>query len=699
MRKILLPLLAFLSITLIGQNTLQYNINLSTPGSGIKFDALGFNGERKFYRILDSNGNLADEAFEDMMRVGDVVYRWPGGATANFYHLDKPGYGLSRFEVDFIPDPMNCDFSSNTTDYCMVKDTQAVSNFIYPMLALAERYHQSQGKPLRMVWIPNFLTFYINDSSQINNLRGVTTLTELHNRNSNGLISDGFLDRIYENINAFNILNNHPSIDLVGIEYGNEIYYHTVVTALSYNGVNSLSTLLFNIFYNDLKAAIMPGVTRYKSLVEFYNNILDISNRPVKTALPAAVISHLGGMGNLNRLWNEAMRDSVLSLVDGVIHHQYVKIQGTTIRPDSSEDPENEAKLNEIKSLIDQFLFTRLPNIDKAFDNFFGLAANNKTLWVTEFNMDSGIFDGLLYRWMNTFLHGYFTFEYLLSSLDNNNDHNAVEFAFLHNFIGPYNEYRYPAYTADYDGTNFNKTVNTPFYAFEVLSDLIVKDIRKVNFTAQNTQGKERKDLYLSAFYEMPGTDISAPDSGAVYLVFSNKSGTPATINLANAVTITGIDPALPRNPAEAKYLKAGHIYSSNGRTEFSNTPTNDVEYLEETGIDLSSTFEVPGYAFGYIRLPYTRIIRPSAVNDRKTIPLHIFPNPAKNYVVIRTSDLSTEHAKVELFNLLGEVVSAKMTRLSAGEIQLHTEQLPVGTYFCRIQTAKGIATGSFVKQ
>lgn len=307
-----------------------------------------------------------------------------------------------------------------------------------------------------------------------------------------------------------------------------------------------------------------------------------------------------------------------MHLVDGVIHHQYCKVQGPTLRPDSTEDPENEQTLDQIKTAVDQFLFTRIPNIDNAFNNFYNLKATGKTLWVTEFNMDSGIFDGLLYRWMNTFLHAYFTFEYLMSSLDNNNDHNAVEYALLHNFMGPFGEYRYPAYTGEFDGENFNTTINTPFYVFEILSDLINRDIRKTNFTASNSAGLQRKDLYLNAFYEVPGTDISAPDSGAVYLVFSNKSKLPATINLASQVNISGISPTLPRKPAEAKYLKAGHIYSSNGKTEFSNTPTNDVEFIVETGIDLSGTFEIPGYAIGYLRLPYDRIIRPSGVSDKK---------------------------------------------------------------------------------
>src|SRR5687768_15286168 len=100
MRKVLFfTLLAFQFLS-NAQNPVQLEVDLTDTLRKIRFDGMGFNTERMFYRILDNNENVPEPIFNELLEVGDQIYRWPGGATANFYHINKTGYGLSYYEVE-----------------------------------------------------------------------------------------------------------------------------------------------------------------------------------------------------------------------------------------------------------------------------------------------------------------------------------------------------------------------------------------------------------------------------------------------------------------------------------------------------------------------------------------------------------------------------------------------------------------------
>jgi len=697
MRTLLYSLIFISSFVLNAQNQLQFDVDISTPERAVKFKAVGFNTERMFYRIIDNEHNLSEDIFKDMMQVGEQIYRWPGGATANFYHLNKNGYGLSRYEVEFIPDPMVCNFSSTTSDYCLALDTIASRNYIYDFMEFADRYQAEIGKKLKVVWIPNLLTFYIHDSLEIEKLRGVNSLAQLETLYAAGQISAGFRERLLENVQAFQLMSSHPSIELEGIEYGNELYYHEVVTHLKYNPTNAIPKALFLSLKSQYYNVIMPGISRLKLLSNFYNSIVHATQPQIKTALPAAVISHLGGMANLNQIWNEAVRDSLLPSNDGVIHHQYVKITGPLIDPSTAENPGNAGNLADIKDLSDEFLHYKLPRIDAAFDDFFSLSANGKEMWVTEFNMDNGIFDGLLYRWMNTFLHGYFNFEFVLSALDNVNENNSIGYAFQHTYVGSFGDYTYSAYTAEFDGTSFKKIKNTTFQTFSVLGDLIPQALQKVSYTANNDAGLERDNLLLRSYYALPDP-YDPVDSGAVYLVFSNKSGQNASIDLGNDLQINGLPAGTDKNAVKAKYVWAPHIYSSSGKTEFNSAAPREVFLVDSIGIDPNAVFTIPSYAYGYIRVPFKRKNILSVLPGNKAVSLEIFPNPSRDKIIIHSPGGTITGNHMEVFNILGELIPVQIFKPSSKEFILDINTLPTGTYFCRTTTTAGTAIGKFVK-
>lgn len=80
------------------------------------------------------------------------------------------------------------------------------------------------------------------------------------------------------------------------------------------------------------------------------------------------------------------------------------------------------------------------------------------------------------------------------------------------------------------------------------------------------------------------------------------------------------------------------------------------------------------------------------ATNDdllTKSFEAKIYPNPAKNYLIIET-DLVNENAQISLINILGSTILNQTTSQSNNETKLDLSNIKPGIYFVKIQTETG---------
>ena len=82
-------------------------------------------------------------------------------------------------------------------------------------------------------------------------------------------------------------------------------------------------------------------------------------------------------------------------------------------------------------------------------------------------------------------------------------------------------------------------------------------------------------------------------------------------------------------------------------------------------------------------------------------IDLYIFPNPVENIANVKITMRQPADAIIGIFDLTGSMVKPTIRkRLKPGiqQIKINTEELPVGIYFIRLQTDKGISTKKIIK-
>lgn len=706
-------LLLFISHSLLfSQGALKLDINLD-PGRVIPFDAAGGNSERMYYRFKSANLPIPEEVINDLFNLGDQVMRWPGGATANFYHYNggnAKGYGLSRYEVEFFNHTMTCNNANDGTDNCMTFDVAAPRNYLFDYLDFCDLYMERTGKKKRTVWIPNLLTFFVHDVNQLSLLDKANSMADVQQMVTNGEISQGFYDRLKENIDVYEILSNHPSIDLKGIEYGNELYFHPPVVILGHDATNALPKLIFEAAKDRLYRDMAPGISRYRSLVDFYNKTLKPAEKNIKTGIPVSIIPHTGNQANFNSLYNSFVRDSLMSKVDALIHHFYFKVDGNDADPYTIFD--NPTALEALKTSSDEFIHVRLPKVDTEYEKYFKMSANNKKMWITEFNLKHGnelVGANVGYQrlWMNTFYHTYFLFESFLSFIDNDSDKDLVEYAFKHLWVGRYDDYNYSGYSveANADGT-YRKIKRASYATFEVLGGLTDKKLQKVEYNASNSLGLQRKDLLTRAYYE-EGNSSDPSDAGTVYILFSNKSGNAMNINLYDDVNLFNgpfFMDTIIREQAFARLASAPLLNSSNGRTltRPSNPEVEDIQVSNITGIDPYGNFEIPGYAIGYLALPLSVRLVDSAVERPKSIPLSIYPNPASDIINIRAltkNSFSWTDGNIVLTDILGRSVKTKTLQAKDNFLQIDASGLAAGVYTITFTQGEEIATGRIVIQ
>jgi hypothetical protein len=94
---------------------------------------------------------------------------------------------------------------------------------------------------------------------------------------------------------------------------------------------------------------------------------------------------------------------------------------------------------------------------------------------------------------------------------------------------------------------------------------------------------------------------------------------------------------------------------------------------------------------FRFYKSTITGKISLAANNDlyNKSFKANIYPNPAKNYLIIET-DLVHENAEISLINILGSTILNQTIAKENNETKLELQNIKPGIYFVKIQTETG---------
>jgi photosystem II stability/assembly factor-like uncharacterized protein len=84
--------------------------------------------------------------------------------------------------------------------------------------------------------------------------------------------------------------------------------------------------------------------------------------------------------------------------------------------------------------------------------------------------------------------------------------------------------------------------------------------------------------------------------------------------------------------------------------------------------------------------------------NDPFQNELMIYPNPAKDFVIIQTNDIF-EKTRIRLFSVEGVLIKDNYNLLSDNGIKLDISDIPQGVYVVELSSSNGVASKLFVKQ
>jgi len=75
---------------------------------------------------------------------------------------------------------------------------------------------------------------------------------------------------------------------------------------------------------------------------------------------------------------------------------------------------------------------------------------------------------------------------------------------------------------------------------------------------------------------------------------------------------------------------------------------------------------------------------------------ISIYPNPAVDFVNVKLGELSAHHAKVTLYNILGNEVQAEVEVLDEHEVRVRVKELSTGYYLLAVRDDKTQFRGTY---
>jgi photosystem II stability/assembly factor-like uncharacterized protein len=215
--------------------------------------------------------------------------------------------------------------------------------------------------------------------------------------------------------------------------------------------------------------------------------------------------------------------------------------------------------------------------------------------------------------------------------------------------------------TATHIRLAFSNVPGGYFYAYEAANggSFILIDNPTFGFVIlrANFAGMPLSDDASLSDLKVDGQTIEGFDPGIYHYTFDH----PASLPVILEVTAQANHPA-----ASVTILPATDIFSDNPADR-----TTVVKVLAEDGVTESEYF--------------VEFIASTAINDASDLKLNIFPNPARNYLMIESSDPSLQMSIISMDGRL--MVNKKLEDLTN---RIDVSALPAGVYIVNIVTSSG---------
>ena len=657
----------------------------------------GINAPYLFNHLLDDNYEPVPNVREELYETNFDLIRFPGGTIGNYYRSSLQGYGLLSEEVGSIINNFNCAGGV----WCLANDEFATRNYIYDLLDFAEHRFETTGRKTDLLQVLSVLYHFYYNIDEINNLENIQNLEELDQAVNDGLISEDFKLRIMENYDAFKLLVEDENINVVGVEFGNELYFYREVTTFTkaLNVNNPFDPFDLEESLEDIR----PNMEKMVILIDFYRRILETIDSNVKIGFPAGGISHTGSSTNINLTYNTAVKELLLDHIDALIHHTYVSINGNyNGNPNNIANDDDHANMIKIKEEIEKYVDLKYDGSVEEFDLFFDLPNRDLEVWFTEWNGNIRTENNTIWdEWGNSVLHGiflnlvmeriatsHFSSEYITQSIlhtwtTNNN-------GFIHNMLS-------------IEGEAVIKRIG---YWANVIADFLKSDeVIKLSGSIQSSQ--QSYDFYSNAFYtsqEVEGQDCSTEK---LILSFSNLRADEISTTFSfndNKVTIDGDEYELQSGKMIA-YKAENNLFSACGQTDFDETEENyDVIFIDST-ISTGNNHIIDGYSSGifeFIIKPVNQNCIPLSSSDvQSKFLVSISPNPVNDKLNVSLKPINNNYIgeTLQIVNSLGQVVM--QTKIVQKDITIDVKRLEKGIYFLSLSAnfVEQPLMGSFVKK
>ncbi len=121
-----------------------------------------------------------------------------------------------------------------------------------------------------------------------------------------------------------------------------------------------------------------------------------------------------------------------------------------------------------------------------------------------------------------------------------------------------------------------------------------------------------------------------------------------------------------------------------------------DVAYWHDSPWDMSSVWKMCAGENMFPILRWQKCDGETGIAEVQGIAsVQVYPNPTTGLLIIKNEEIND----MEVYDMMGRVVSAAPAVSKAGELSLDISHLPNGVYFLRIDTKKGIATQKIIKE
>ncbi len=703
------------------QSFTSMNLNLDN-GEALKEDVFGLNGALMFHHAIDLDDHtIPTNVLDAIDDLGNGILRFPGGAISDDFHFNFLGYGGIKEEHEAFDHARKCNTANGET-YCYKEDLTAIRNYTYDYIDVARYLYDKRKQPVKTLYVLNFLSHSAYGQDQFLELDAVNQDSDLNQLVSDGRIDEEIKDGIIQNLDALRLLLNESTVEVVGVEVGNELYFHETFTGVVYKTSS-------NADVDMLREQFDPRIPKIKALFACYQRLIDKIDPSLKTAIPISKVNHNGVAGNFDIIWNEAVRDHFLNYADGIIIHDYIiRTSGLhNISNPTTVEGGNANRMNtNLELMYEQYIRVQ----DKTLENekFFNLKSQNKETWVTEYNVKNNP-SQWIGKWRNTFLHGAYMLEHGLNFYDVSSQTNLTKII-SHNLLGGETSHRYANISVFKEEDNGQMELSlrkrVQYYTSQMLLELNKYAIKKITGPVKPTSIDEFL-FHSKYYYAQNDTEES------VFIFFVNTSSQEAIFN-SNNVNIQKGGNSLGIKNASIVYMSAPHLYSSNGTTEFMSEDTPDEVLKTETTLSLKTDYSIPKYAYGYIKLnvactdqSHTVMDSSCNVSDTGTVVktevgssgcdsivtvittlknpenctttgirenlahnFYVYPNPTKAFVTFELrSNQFLKEKRIILYDQLGKEVTEHLWEAYANSKTFSIEYLAKGIYFYTIKSSE----------